>query len=184
MTTNFENPPRGGIFFIDFKLWCLAVKIYKFGYHLTDSGKSLSTSVVESTSEASGYTTNSNNNNIISQKNIDSVFNSPPIFPDELIPFSYYSLSIKSTKGKTLWVFDASKQIVVPYPFKSIAALSTPVHWTGAGISSAAFFYIDTGNSLPKEVSFTFILNHLNKFIFPFNFFYYIIYCIILLKIF
>jgi hypothetical protein len=28
MTTNFYSRK-----FIDFKLWCLAVKIYKFGYH-------------------------------------------------------------------------------------------------------------------------------------------------------
>lgn len=106
-----------------------------------EGGKSLLLGIVGSIN-AKRYTTNlNNNNNVLSQEDIDKVFNLPPIYPDELTPFSQYSTSTKSTKGKTIYVLDASKNIVVPYPLKSFITLSSQLKLSRAGISA----FIDTG---------------------------------------
>lgn len=78
---------------------------------------------------------------MVSQEDIEKVFSMNPVYSNELIPYSESSKSNKSTKGKTIYVLDASGNIIEPYPFKTITELSKILNLSRAGISA----YLDTG---------------------------------------
>lgn len=138
---NFQKAEFHSRKHVDFVLWCRAVKINKFGYHLSDSGKSLLLAIIASIN-AKRYTTTLNyENNVVSQEDIEKVFSMKPVYSNELIPYSESSKSNKSTKGKTIYVLDASGNIIEPYPFKTITELSKILNLSRAGISA----YLDTG---------------------------------------